>query len=71
MAVLVTCTVYIHVHTCIFIVYAITDCQRSNIGQLAWIIAVSIVGGVLLLGVVALCVAKIILMAIVRYNRLY
>ena len=43
------------------------DCQSSNLGQLAWIIAVSIVGGVLVLGVVLLVVAKIILVVIVRY----
>ena len=45
---------------------SLTDCKKGDIlGQLAWIIPVSIVGGILLLGVLLLIVAKCILMVIV------
>ena len=45
---------------------SLTDCKEGDIlGQLAWIIPVSIVGGILLLGVLLLVVAKCILMVIV------
>jgi hypothetical protein len=43
------------------------DCQESDIlGQLVWIIPVSIIGGIILLGVLLLVVAKCILMAVER-----
>ena len=45
---------------------SLTDCKEGDIlSQLAWIIPVSIVGGILLLGVLLLIVAKCILMVIV------
>ena len=48
-----------------------TDCKEGDIlGQLAWIIPVSIVGGILLLGVLLLIVAKCILMTIVSHHTL-
>ena len=46
-----------------------TDCKEGDIlDQLVWIIPVSIVGGILLLGVLLLIVAKCILMAIVSHH---
>ena len=49
----------------------VADCQSSDIlDQLAWIIPVSIVGGILVLGVLLLIVAKCILMAIVRNSNI-
>ena len=48
-----------------------TDCKEGDIlGQLVWIIPVSIVGGILLLGVLLLIVAKCILMTIVSHHTL-
>ena len=45
----------------------VTDCQEGDIlGQLAWIIPVSIIGGIVLLGILILVIAKCILLAIVR-----
>ena len=42
----------------------LADCQESDIlGQLVWIIPVSIVGGILVLGVLLLVIAKIILVS--------
>ena len=42
------------------------DCRESDIlGQLAWIIPVSIIAGIILLGVILLVIAKCILMAVV------
>ena len=43
-----------------------SDCRESDIlGQLAWIIPVSIIAGIILLGVILLVIAKCILMAVV------
>ena len=41
------------------------DCRGSSTSNLPWIIAVAIVGGILLLGLLALIIAKIILVIIV------
>ena len=42
----------------------LSGCQESDIlGQLVWIIPVSIVGGILVLGVLLLAIAKIILVS--------
>ena len=48
-----------------------TDCKEGDIlGQLTWIIPVSVVGGIPLLGVLLLIVAKCILMTIVSHHTL-
>ena len=42
----------------------LSDCQESDIlGQLVWIIPLSIVGGILVLGVLLLVISKIILVS--------
>ena len=56
-------------HTFIFFstyFYLLVACPSSSLGALPWIIgAAAVIGGILLLGVIALIVAKIILMLIV------
>lgn len=47
------------------------DCRGSSTSNLPWIIAVAIVGGILLLGLLALIIAKIILVVIVSNECMY
>ena len=47
------------------------DCRGSSTNNLPWIIAVAIVGGILLLGLLALIIAKIILVVVVSNECMY